>query len=94
MIRYFLLYKTFCFQFTSEDNTWSKNIKRAVLNMIQLNLNRRQSDNQQQQQEDSAEQLYNEQQSGQQLLTTSFTVPEVGFLSNPCHFSIPHSDHH
>lgn len=52
--------------FHPEDKTWSKNIKRAVLNLIQVNMNRKN----QQSLETSLEQESNE-------MRSTYTVPEV-----------------
>lgn len=75
-------------QFHQDDSTWSKNIKRGVLNLIQLNLKRKavRGESQQQQQQqwatmmDSAEQQYYQQQEQEDSRSSpfkTFTLPEI-----------------
>ncbi|KAI1713929.1 lipoprotein amino terminal region domain-containing protein [Ditylenchus destructor] len=69
-------------QFQAQDPIWSKNIKRAVLNLIQLNLNRQQIPGSNQQQSQSwplysAEQEHSLQSDNEQSAFQTFTVPEI-----------------
>jgi hypothetical protein len=67
-------------QFHQQDDTWSKNIKRAVLNMIQLNLKKNNAQGLRLSEELSNAQL-DQQEETQPGEPESFVLPEVGLFT-------------